>query len=387
MEAVGSVPVAAAPGVPAAGEPAAEPVLDNMHVLGLGELVNREAIRPDVVPESIEHALMWQSAPPKPTPPGDDHIRQVNERIAELYRTLGGGSDSESAEPSNPARKGAGMPGRAKDPHGKASSGDDSNDDSSSGDSGGSPASSWRSRPSARRRRHGHASSDASSSRAGLSTASSRSRRSGGRPAVSRPVDRRHRQNPTEARYDIVRSVVDQTAHSAMPATILAESRRSDEIADMVGQIEELKRTLEDGGISTATWPVPGPTATFSEVERVLRTLRRLHDNDMFADVASDVILAGCELLERFFDGARAIPGTEIRPNMTGVGQAMSVRMQAIRREMGQLVTSKVVPTQPGWERLAFALLPTLVLHPVLNRSDKPPEAQYQSALGVLSRD
>ena len=350
------------------GEPAAEPVLEHMNLLGISELLNRENVRADVVPETVEHALMWESAPAKPAPPGDDHIRQVNERIAEIYRTLGADSDAGSASGSSA----------------------ESADETAS-----SRASSRRSRPSRRRgadRDHGRpgrhgggraTSSAASSSRAGLSTASSAS--GADRLAVTRPVDRRHRQNPTEARYDIVRSVIDQTASTAMPATILAESRRSDEIADMVGQIEELKRTLEDGGISTTTWPVPAPTATFSEVERVLRTLRRLHDNDMFADVASDVILAGCELLERFFDGARAIPGTEIRPNMTGVGQAVSVRMQAIRREMGQLVTSKIVPSQPGWERLAFALLPTLVLHPVLNRSDKPPEAQYQSALGVLS--
>lgn len=148
--------------------------------------------------------------------------------------------------------------------------------------------------------------------------------------------------------------------------------RTQDLKASKLEQIASLKMSLEDEGIDTSTIPNPTIHTPIKEVDDILNLLLRKNNRYRYSSLAEEVISAGAEILESFFDGNRTIPLVKWKPDYTGYSSTVNVKLHRLRFDTSQIVGNIIEKHNVSpFSRIMMELVPSLLLYPKIRQKQK----------------
>jgi len=148
--------------------------------------------------------------------------------------------------------------------------------------------------------------------------------------------------------------------------------RTQDLKASKLEQIASLKMSLEDEGIDTSTIPNPTIHTPIKEVDDILNLLLRKNNRYRYSSLAEEVISAGAEVLESFFDGNRTIPLVKWKPDYTGYSSTVNVKLHRLRFDTSQIVGNIIEKHNVSpFSRIMMELVPSLLLYPKIRQKQK----------------
>jgi hypothetical protein len=138
--------------------------------------------------------------------------------------------------------------------------------------------------------------------------------------------------------------------------------RMEDEKMSMIAEIDNLYQTLKMEGIDVSRIIIPEYTATYEEVDRVLRILRYKNDHNRYRTIAEEIMLFGAHLLGDIFNGERQIFGQ--RPYLKGWHNNVAVKLSRVQHETSKIVNTIVQDYNIGsGTRLMMELVPNAIMY------------------------
>lgn len=159
----------------------------------------------------------------------------------------------------------------------------------------------------------------------------------------------------------------------------------------LLEQINMLRTNLADDDIKISDVRVVSTENTLEEVERVFEQLRYRNDHARYCGFAKELAEVGAYGLEWAFDGKKNYFG--IRPNLTGWGATLNIKMRRLRYETSRLVSDGMAAYNLGnFSRLCLELVPSMVIHSKMlnnksikgggaNSSSRPSDAEMSKAI------
>jgi hypothetical protein len=148
---------------------------------------------------------------------------------------------------------------------------------------------------------------------------------------------------------------------STISATLDAE-RMEDEKMSMIAEIDNLYQTLKMEGIDVSRINIPEYTASYEEVDRVLRILRYKNDHNRYRTIAEEIILFGAHLIGDIFNGERQIFGQ--RPYLKGWHNNVAVKLSRVQHDTSKIVNTIVQDYNIGsGTRLMMELVPNAIMY------------------------
>lgn len=127
-----------------------------------------------------------------------------------------------------------------------------------------------------------------------------------------------------------------------------------EEKAEYIENINRMKVTLKEMGISIADIPEIDDTTQANVVHRVYKQISKRYDSTLYSDTGSDIIVGVCQCLEGIFNGRRVLFG--LRPDLTGwTDQYVRPHMTHFRHETSRMVADYV--EKLGFGRFAKILI------------------------------
>lgn len=183
--------------------------------------------------------------------------------------------------------------------------------------------------------------------------------------------EKRSKTNEQESRRHI-NSIMSDIRGETKTSFGVERERVQDIKASKLEQIAQLKTTLEDEGVDCSSVSNPTNNSEMSEIDSVLGILRLKNDRNRYSSLAEEVILGLAEGIETVFDGSRAFPGTNWRPDYTGYHNTVNAKLHRMRFETSQVVGEIVQKYNIGpTSRIIMELLPSFVLYPRQQKKQK----------------
>lgn len=175
-----------------------------------------------------------------------------------------------------------------------------------------------------------------------------------------------------EDRQRQIESVMSEMRQETQTTSSVDHAHLQDIKNNKLEQIGQLRMTLEEEGIDTSALVSPTLNSSMEDIDKVLDSLRLKNDRNRYSSLAEEVIIGAAEGIETVFDGTRAIPLLGWRPDYTGYGNTVNVKLHRMRFETAQIVGNiikkyNISPTA----RVIMELLPSFFLYPRQQRKQR----------------
>ena len=163
------------------------------------------------------------------------------------------------------------------------------------------------------------------------------------------------------------------------------EEDEKDKKMSMLEQIDSLIEILEDEKINTKSVQKVDINSSLEDIEAVLKWLTMKNDRNRFGTLGEEIILMGCKLLEKVFDGKKVYFGS--RPDLTGWSATARTKLVRSRYHTSMIVSEiinekNITPTT----RLVLELVPNAMLYASRKKMDTTfDNAAYEDAMNNLN--
>lgn len=151
----------------------------------------------------------------------------------------------------------------------------------------------------------------------------------------------------------------------------------------LLEQIDMLKDSLEDDGVSLINIPPVSKSNTMSEIQNVYKILRIKNDRNRYCSFAEEVILSGAHGLEYLFDGKNEWFGR--KPDLVGWSNTVRIKLRRCRFQTSTLIKDIMQDYNmgSGWQ-LLLELIPSMFLY---SRQKKiaANDDQYDDAISQIN--
>lgn len=151
----------------------------------------------------------------------------------------------------------------------------------------------------------------------------------------------------------------------------------------LLEQIDMLKDSLEDDGISLINIPQVSKSNTMSEIQNVYKILRIKNDRNRYCSFAEEVILSGAHGIEYLFDGKNEWFGR--KPDLVGWSNTVRIKLRRCRFQTSTLIKDIMQDYNmgSGWQ-LLLELIPSMFLY---SRQKKiaANDDQYDDAISQIN--
>lgn len=190
---------------------------------------------------------------------------------------------------------------------------------------------------------------------------------------ISQPVSQFASQPISQINY------IDHAASTYSPQNSDFMSREDEEEKKclMLDDIDHLRTELQDeDNIDLSRIPEVTSDSSFSEVEKVLKTLRRKYDRLRNNTFGNEIIIAAAQALEFVFDGERQF-GKYRAPDLTGWHNTIRVKLRRMKYETSTITSETMDKLNVGpLGRLLMELGPSAFLHSKM-KSDQHGKKTY----------
>jgi hypothetical protein len=167
------------------------------------------------------------------------------------------------------------------------------------------------------------------------------------------------------------------------PAFNIDEEEEEDDKNVLLEQIDMLRDSLEDDGVSLINVPQVTKSNSMSEIQNVYKVLRIKNDRNRYCSFAEELILSGAYGLEYLFDGKNEWLGR--KPDLVGWSNTVRIKLRRCRFQTSTLIKDIMQDYNmgSGWQ-LLLELIPSMFLY---SRQKKiaANDDQYDDAISQIN--
>jgi hypothetical protein len=166
------------------------------------------------------------------------------------------------------------------------------------------------------------------------------------------------------------------------------KERDEDEKNNLLEQIDALRATLDDDGVSTTNVPHVTKDNTISDIKNVHKILILKNNRNRCCSFAEEAILAAAYGLEYLFDGKNEWLGK--KPDLVGWNNTVRIKLRRCRFQTSTLVKEMMQDYNMGpGVQLLFELIPSMFLYSkqknLANTDSIAQDMEYDNANRIIS--
>lgn len=166
------------------------------------------------------------------------------------------------------------------------------------------------------------------------------------------------------------------------------KEREEDEKNALLEQIDMLRDTLEDDGISLLNVPLVSKSNSISDIKNIYKILRLKNDRNRYCSFAEEIILSGAHGIEYLFDGKNDWFGRQ--PDLRGWSNTVRIKLRRCRFQTSSLVKEMMqdYSLSSGFQIL-LELIPSMFLYSrqkkIADQDHSADESRYDDAISQLN--